>query len=82
MGLLRSPARAVRRFDKPAHHNKPALDPQPEVVVKALGDSAVTLSLRVWVDNEDYWDVMYAFNERARDALARKASRYRFRNGW
>lgn len=54
--------------DSPKIHR----DPPPEVVVKALGDSAVTVSLRVWVNNEDYWDVMYQFNERARDALARQ----------
>ena len=54
--------------DSPKIHR----DPPPEVLVKSLGVSAVTVSLRVWVNNEDYWDVMYQFNERARDALARQ----------
>lgn len=30
-------------------------DPQPEVVVDALADSSVNLSLRYWSKNEDYW---------------------------
>ena len=47
-------------------------DPAPIVVVTTLGDSAVTLSLRVWADNADYWDLMFLFNEKARDALAQK----------
>lgn len=47
-------------------------DPEPVVVVTTLGDNAVTLSLRVWTDNEDYWDVLYRFNEKARDALAQQ----------
>lgn len=47
-------------------------DPEPVVVVTALGDNAVTVSLRVWTDNDDYWDVLYLFNEKARDALAQK----------
>lgn len=47
-------------------------DPAPIVVVTTLGDSAVTLSLRVWADNADYWDLMFLFKEKARDALAQK----------
>ncbi|MNC80663.1 hypothetical protein D3C75_1335390 [compost metagenome] len=42
------------------------------MVVTNLGDSSVTLSLRVWVNNADYWDLMFQFNEKARDALAQK----------
>lgn len=30
-------------------------EPQPEVVVDALADSSVNLSLRYWSKNEDYW---------------------------
>lgn len=47
-------------------------EPAPIVVVTTLGDSAVILSLRVWADNADYWDLMFLFNEKARDALAQK----------
>ena len=44
-------------------------DPAPAVVVTALGDSAITMSLRVWVDTPNYWDVLFMFNEHARDRL-------------
>ncbi|AZC20309.1 MULTISPECIES: mechanosensitive ion channel family protein [Pseudomonas] len=44
-------------------------DPAPVAVVSTLGDSAITLSLRVWVKTADYWDVMFQFNELSRDRL-------------
>ena len=44
-------------------------DPAPVAVVSTLGDSAITLSLRVWVKTADYWDVMFRFNELSRDRL-------------
>ncbi|MCU1721069.1 MULTISPECIES: mechanosensitive ion channel family protein [unclassified Pseudomonas] len=44
-------------------------DPAPQAVVATLGDSAITVSLRVWVNTGDYWDVMFMLNERARDRL-------------
>ena len=44
-------------------------EPAPAVVVTALGDSAITMSLRVWVDTPNYWDVLFMFNEHARDRL-------------
>ena len=44
-------------------------DPAPVVVVTTLGDSAITMSLRVWVNTPNYWDVLFMFNEHARDRL-------------
>ena len=44
-------------------------DPAPVVVVTTLGDSAITMSLRVWVDTPNYWDVLFMFNEQSRDRL-------------
>ena len=44
-------------------------DPAPVVVVTVLGDSAITMSLRVWVNTPDYWDVLFMFNEQSRDRL-------------
>ncbi|WP_025126791.1 mechanosensitive ion channel family protein [Pseudomonas sp. PH1b] len=44
-------------------------DPAPVAVVSTLGDSAITLSLRVWVKTADYWDVLFQFNELSRDRL-------------
>ncbi|POA20174.1 mechanosensitive ion channel protein MscS [Pseudomonas sp. FW300-N1A1] len=44
-------------------------DPEPVAVVSTLGDSSITLSLRVWVKTADYWDVLFHFNEHSRDRL-------------
>ncbi|PSS56624.1 mechanosensitive ion channel family protein [Pseudomonas sp. BBP2017] len=44
-------------------------DPAPQAVVSLLGDSAITLSLRIWVNTADYWDVLFMLNEHARDRL-------------
>ncbi|NNA11447.1 mechanosensitive ion channel family protein [Pseudomonas lundensis] len=44
-------------------------EPAPVVVVTTLGDSAITMSLRVWVDTPNYWDVLFMFNEQSRDRL-------------
>ncbi|KFE54350.1 mechanosensitive ion channel family protein [Pseudomonas syringae] len=44
-------------------------DPAPAAVISTLGDSSITVSLRVWVNTPDYWDVMFMFNAEARDRL-------------
>ena len=44
-------------------------DPAPEAVISTLGDSSITVSLRVWVKTADYWNVMFMFNELSRDRL-------------
>ena len=44
-------------------------DPAPEAVISTLGDSSITVSLRVWVKTADYWSVMFMLNEQARDRL-------------
>jgi len=44
-------------------------DPAPEAVVSTLGDSSITVSLRIWVKTADYWGVMFMLNEHARDRL-------------
>jgi small conductance mechanosensitive channel len=46
-------------------------NPAPAVVVAGLGETAITLSLRVWTANADYWPVMFRFNEEIRDRLRR-----------
>jgi small conductance mechanosensitive channel len=43
--------------------------PAPEAVVAALGDSAITLSLRLWVNTGDYGGVMNMLNAEVRDRL-------------
>ena len=44
-------------------------EPAPVVVVTTLGESAITMSLRVWVNTPDYWDVLFMLNEHSRDRL-------------
>lgn len=44
-------------------------DPAPQAVVSTLGDSSITVSLRLWTKTSDYWDVIFMLNEQARDRL-------------
>ncbi|MDV9032879.1 MULTISPECIES: mechanosensitive ion channel domain-containing protein [unclassified Pseudomonas] len=44
-------------------------DPAPVAVVSNLGDSSITVSLRLWTKTSDYWDMMFMLNEQARDRL-------------
>ncbi len=41
-------------------------DPAPVVYVSDLGASSVEMLLRVWVKTADYWDILFAFTERAK----------------
>jgi small conductance mechanosensitive channel len=45
------------------------VEPAPVVFVTGLGDSAVNLSLRVWVATGDFWPVTFAFTELAKERL-------------
>lgn len=47
--------------------DKVLLDPAPAAVISAYGESAIQYSLRVWVKNEDYWDVYFALNQRIKN---------------
>lgn len=38
-------------------------DPAPKVILINLGESSVDLIVRVWVDNKDYWDVLFTMYE-------------------
>lgn len=44
-------------------------EPAPLIAVGALGDSAVDLKIRVWVDASNYWPVTFDFNERIKKAF-------------
>ncbi len=52
-----------RVLDEPA-----ALTP-PEVLVRDLTDSAVTLGLRFWTSSDDYWPANFAVRKAAKQAL-------------
>lgn len=43
------------------------LDPAPNAVITAYGDSAISYSLRLWVKTPDYWDVHFAATKRVKD---------------
>lgn len=45
------------------------VEPAPVVLVTGLGDSAVNLSLRVWVATGDFWPVTFSFTELAKERL-------------
>ena len=45
------------------------LDPAPQAVVSAYGDSAIQYSLRLWVKTPDYWDVFFQVNQRVKDVF-------------
>jgi len=45
------------------------VEPAPVVFVTGLGDSAVNLSLRVWVATGDFWPVTFSFTELAKERL-------------
>ena len=47
-------------------------DPAPPFAgLLSYGDSAIEYALRVWVKEEDYWDVYFALNECVREAFAK-----------
>ena len=39
-------------------------EPKPQVVVLSMADSAVIISLRVWVNNPEYWTVYFDLQEK------------------
>jgi len=47
-------------------------DPAPEVLVGELGDSSVNLILRLWVNGNDYWDVLFDTTRRVKEAFDEK----------
>lgn len=44
-------------------------DPAPQVMVMELGDSAITINLRFWVNAADYWPCKWAMNKAVKEAL-------------
>ncbi|HET8885728.1 MAG TPA: mechanosensitive ion channel family protein [Salinimicrobium sp.] len=47
-------------------------DPAPEVLVSSLEESAVTLSVRYWTTNEDFWSTHFYFLEESKIRLEEK----------
>ena len=44
-------------------HDKVLEDPAPFIALSELADSSVNLTVRCWVNKEDYWDVFFYVNE-------------------
>jgi small conductance mechanosensitive channel len=44
-------------------------DPAPQIVVSALADSSVNLTVRVWVNAPDYWGVFFDLTEKVKLAF-------------
>ncbi|WP_444910765.1 mechanosensitive ion channel family protein [Microbulbifer sp. TRSA005] len=44
-------------------------EPQPSFAVRALGDSAVNLQVRIWTPTVEYWDVYWTLMKRLKPAL-------------
>ena len=53
-------------------------DPAPVVHVLELSDSAVTLTVRAWVKNADYWDVFFLHNEQFYKELPKRGGNFPF----
>ena len=47
-------------------------DPEPTIEVLSLDDSAVTLVLRAWAKNADYWSVYFAATAAVKQAFDRE----------
>ena len=47
--------------------DKVLLDPAPQAVLTAYGESAIEYSLRVWTKTEDYWDVFFTINQNVKN---------------
>ena len=52
--------------------------PAPVVLVAALADSAVNLSVRAWVKNADYWNIFFEYNEKMYKTLPEKGIGFPF----
>ncbi len=47
-------------------------DPAPFAAVLGYGESSIQYSLRVWVNNADYWDVFFAINQNVKQIFEDK----------
>ena len=49
--------------EKAASDDRVLADPDPQVIVSNLGDSAVEISVRAWVKTDDYWPTHFDWTE-------------------
>ncbi len=53
-------------------------DPAPVVWVGELADNSVNLTVRAWVENADYWNVFFEYNERFYNELPKAGINFPF----
>jgi small conductance mechanosensitive channel len=56
-------------IDLAARDRRVRQDPQPQVFIDVLGDSAISIVLRIWAASSDYWNVRCEVLERGKAAL-------------
>ena len=59
-GIIRGIIDADERIDQ---------DPEPLIVLSALGDNSVSLTVRVWSDAPNYWSITFDLNEKVKAAF-------------
>ena len=52
-----------------AADEKALKDPEPQVLVKELGDNSVNFTIRVWGRSEHYWDLFFGLTEKIKIAF-------------
>ncbi len=56
--------------------NRVLSDPAPMIAVAALNDCSVTLTVRVWAKNSDYWSLFFDMNEKIYKELPKKGAHF------
>lgn len=64
--------RVLAALKEAAQVDKVLEDPAPFAALMSYGESAVNYTLRVWVKNDDYWDVYFAINEKVSKVFAHR----------
>lgn len=49
-----------------------------DILLKSLNDSSITITVRAWADNADYWPLFFAFNEQVYKALPQNGIHFPF----
>ncbi len=64
--------------DKELAALKPRVNRAPAVLVESLGDSSVNLTIRAWTRSENYWALLYEYNERFYNELPAHGANFPF----
>ena len=64
--------RVLEALREAAQVDKVLEDPAPFAALVSYGESSMNYTLRVWVKNENYWDVYFAINEKVSLVFAQR----------